>query len=108
MKKGYKAEWEVKKKLVQKYPKEAVWKIAIGGAVDFLILGKDGKIEKIIEVKKTNKKTWYPSIHDLNQFKVLEKIHKKFKIPVEYWIKIKRKWQILNIKRVKEKFFRNK
>lgn len=108
MKRGYIAEWEVKTKLAKKYPKEAIWKVAIGGAVDFLILGKSGKIEKIVEVKKTNKKTWYPSLHDWKQFKILNKIQKKFQIPVEYWIKIKGKWQIFNLGDLKKAFFKNK
>lgn len=104
MKKGYKAEWEVKRALFNKYPKEAVLKVAIGGTVDFCILGKNGKILKFIEVKKTNKNSWYPLEHDFKQYKILKNFQKKFKIPVEYWIKIKGKWQIFNLEKVK-KFF---
>jgi hypothetical protein len=105
MKKGYKAEWEAKKILFKKYPKDSIFKVAIGGAVDFFILGKDGKVEKIVEVKKTNKKQWYPTKHDKKQYKTLLKIHKKFNIPIEYWIKIKGKWNFLSIEEVK-KFFK--
>jgi len=105
MKKGYKAEWEAKKILFKKYPKDSVFKVAIGGAVDFFILGKGGKVEKIVEVKKTNKKQWYPTEHDKKQYQTLVKIQKKFKIPVEYWIKIRGKWKIFDLKEVK-KFFR--
>jgi len=104
MKKGYKAEWEAKKILFKKYPKDSVFKVAIGGAVDFFILGKDGKVEKIVEVKKTNKKQWYPMEHDKRQYQTLLKIQRKFKIPVEYWIKIRGKWNILNLKEVKRFF----
>jgi LysM repeat protein len=104
MKKGYKAEWEAKKILFKKYPKDSVFKVAIGGAVDFFILGKGGKVEKIVEVKKTNKKQWYPTEHDKKQYQTLVKIQKKFKIPVEYWIKIRGKWKIFDLKEVK-KFF---
>lgn len=104
MKKGYKAEWEAKKILLKKYSSESVFKVAIGGAVDFFVLGKDGKIHKIIEVKKTNKNWWYPIEHDFKQFQFLKKIHKKFKIPVEYWIKINGKWQFFDLDKVK-KFF---
>lgn len=101
MKKGYKAEWEVKKLLYKKYAKELVLKVAIGGMVDFCILGKNGKIEKIVEVKKTNKNWWYPTKRELNQYKVLQKIQKKFKIPIEYWIKINGIWKIFNLKDTK-------
>jgi LysM repeat protein len=104
MKKGYKAEWEAKKILFKKYPKDSIFKVAIGGAVDFFILGKNAKVEKIVEVKKTNKKQWYPTEHDKKQYQTLVKIQKKFKIPVEYWIKIRGKWKILDLKEVK-KFF---
>jgi LysM repeat protein len=104
MKKGYKAEWEAKKILFKKYPKDSIFKVAIGGAVDFFILGKNAKVEKIVEVKKTNKKQWYPTEHDKKQYQTLSKIQKKFKIPVEYWIKIRGKWKIFDLKEVK-KFF---
>jgi LysM repeat protein len=104
MKKGYKAEWEAKKILFKKYPKDSIFKVAIGGAVDFFILGKDARVEKIVEVKKTNKNQWYPTEHDKKQYQTLVKIQKKFKIPVEYWIKIRGKWKIFDLKEVK-KFF---
>ncbi len=104
MKRGYKAEYEVKKILYKKYSPESVIKVAIGGTTDFCVLGKNGKILKFVEVKKTNKNRWYPGKHDLKQFKVLEKIHKKYKIPVEYWIKTNGKWEIFNLKEIK-KFF---
>ncbi|MDI6591997.1 MAG: hypothetical protein QME61_03640 [Patescibacteria group bacterium] len=104
MKKGYKAEYEVKKALFKKYSPNSVFKIAIGGATDFCVFGKNGKIVKLVEVKKTNKNRWYPGNHDLKQFEILKKIQKKHKIPVEYWIKAKRKWQIFNLKEVKTFF----
>lgn len=104
MKRGYKAEYEVKKLLDKKYSPESILKVAIGGAIDFCVLGKNGKIIKLIEVKKTNKKRWYPGDHDLKQFKILKQIQKKHKIPVEYWIKTKREWQILKLKEIKTFF----
>jgi hypothetical protein len=105
MKKGYKAEWEAKKILFKKYPKDSIFKVAIGGTVDFFILGKTGKIEKIIEVKKTNKKRWYPTKHDKKQYLNLKNIQKKFKIPVEYWMKVNGKWTVLKLKEM-ETFFK--
>jgi hypothetical protein len=105
MKKGYKAEWEAKKILFKNYPKDSVFKVAIGGAVDFFILGKNGRIKKIVEVKKTNKNWWYPLDHDEKQYQQLKKIQKKFKIPIEYWLKINGEWKIFDLKGIK-KFFR--
>lgn len=104
MKKGYKAEYEVKKLLFKKYSPKSILKVAIGGTTDFCVLGNNGKIIKLIEVKKTNKKRWYPGNHDLKQFKTLKQLQKKHKIPVEYWIKAKKKWQVFNLKKV-ERFF---
>lgn len=108
MKRGYKAEYEVKKLLFKKYSPESIFKVAIGGATDFFVLGKNGKIQKFIEVKKTNKKKWYPGKHDLKQFKILEKIQKKYKIPVEYWIKSQGRWQIFTLREVKAFFSKMK
>lgn len=104
MKKGYKAEYEAKKTLFKKYSPESVFKVAIGGATDFCVLGENGKIVKFVEVKKTNKNRWYPGTHDFKQFKVLKQIQKKHKVPVEYWIKTKREWEIFNLNEIK-KFF---
>jgi len=52
MKKGYKAEWEAKKILFKKYPKDSIFKVAIGGAVDFFILGKMQGLKKLLKLKK--------------------------------------------------------
>ena len=106
MKKGYKAEYEVKKKLAKIYSPKNVFKVAIGGATDFLILEpKKRRILKLIEVKTTKKNTWYPGEHDLKQFEILNKISKEQKIPVEYWLKINGEWEILKLNEVK-KFFK--
>jgi len=105
MKKGYKAEYETKKKLTKIYSPKNIFKVAIGGATDFLILEpKKRKILKLIEVKETKKNSWYPGEHDLKQFKILKKIAREHKIPVEYWMKINGEWKILKLSEVK-KFF---
>ena len=106
MRKGYLAEYECKKKLIEMYGKENVLKIAIGGATDFLVLepGKT-KVLKIVEVKHTKKNKWYPTKHDLDQFVRLFRLRKEHKIPVEYWIKIKGKWHILPIEKLKDSPF---
>ena len=105
MKKGYKAEYEVKKKLERIFSKKNVFKVAIGGATDsFVLEPKKRRILKLIEVKTTKKNYWYPGEHDLKQYKILIQISKEHKIPIEYWIKINGEWEIFNLKEVK-KFF---
>jgi hypothetical protein len=105
MKKGYRAEYEAKKKLEKIFSKEDIFKLAIGGTTDFFVLSpNENKVLKLIEVKTTKKDKWYPSEHDKKQYKKLLKIEKRHKIPVEYWIKINGKWQSFNLREVK-KFF---
>ncbi len=103
MRKGYRAEYQCKTKLVEKYGKENVIKVAIGGATDFLVL-RPGRpeIEKIVEVKQTKKNKWYPSEHDKKQFQMIKKLSLDHGIKVEYWVKIKREWKILSIDEVEE------
>lgn len=109
MKKGYRAEYKAKQNLQKLFGKNNLFKIAIGGATDFLILSpKKNKILKLIEIKTTKKAKWYPGEHDFRQFKILEKIQKEHKIPVEYWIKIKKNWQILTLEKVKSCLFHGK
>jgi LysM repeat protein len=104
MKKGYKAEWEVKKVLYKKYSPNSIFKVAIGGATDFFVLGKGGKVLKLVEVKKTNKKKWYPTKHDIKQYQKLKQIQRKHKIQVEYWIKINGTWEIFDLREMKTFF----
>ena len=88
MRKGYRAEYQAKKELIQEYSKENVLKVAIGGAVDFLVLSPDkNKIEKIIEVKECHKNKYYPTPREKVQFERLEEIGKKHLIETELWIK---------------------
>ncbi|MER3407134.1 MAG: hypothetical protein C4278_01785 [Patescibacteria group bacterium] len=103
MKKGYLAEYQAKKILIKKYGKNNVFKIAIGGILDFLILSPDSnKIIKIVEIKKTKKNKWYLNDHDKKQIKILKKIKKTHKIPIEYWIKIKNKWYFYEIDEIEK------
>jgi len=91
MRKGYLGEYKAKKELIKEYGKENVLKVAIGGAVDFLILkpGKN-KIEKIVEVKECHKKKYYPTQREKEQLKRLKRIGKKHSIKTELWIKFPR------------------
>jgi len=88
MRKGYRAEYKAKKELIQKYGERNVLKVAIGGAVDFLVLSpKKNKIEKIVEVKECHKKKYYPAPREKIQFERLKEIGKKHSIKTELWIK---------------------
>lgn len=91
MRKGYMGEYKAKKELIQKYGKENVLKVAIGGAVDFLVLtpGKN-KIEKIVEVKECHKNKYYPTQREKEQFERLKRLGKKHSIKTELWIKFPR------------------
>lgn len=100
MRKGYRAEYEVKKILAKNYSPNSIFKIAIGGKSDFIVLGKRKKVLKIIEVKTTKKKKWYPTERELKQLKNLKKIQKISGIPIEYWIKINGKWQIFDLSKL--------
>ena len=107
MRKGYLAEYQCKKKLIEEFGKENVIKVAIGGSTDFLVLEPGSRrIAKIVEVKQTKKNRWYPTDHDIQQFEMIKKLSKDHGIPVEYWIKIKRKWEVLRLEEVEERFIR--
>jgi len=88
MRKGYRAEYKAKKELIEKYGKRNVLKVAIGGAVDFLILSPNkNRIEKIVEVKECHKNKYYPTPREKIQFERLKEIGKKHSIKTELWIK---------------------
>jgi peptide subunit release factor 1 (eRF1) len=88
MRKGYRAEYKAKKELIQKYGEENVLKVAIGGAVDFLVLSPNkNKIEKIVEVKECHKNKYYPTPREKAQFERLKEIGLKHSIKTELWIK---------------------
>jgi len=88
MRKGYRAEYKAKKELIQKYGEKNVLKVAIGGAVDFLVLNPNkNRIEKIVEVKECHKNKYYPTPRERKQFERLKEIGKKHSIKTELWIK---------------------
>ncbi len=94
--KGYRAEWLAKQKLVEEFGKENVIKMAIGQASDFLVLKPNsGRIEKIVEVKSTIKAKWYPKPREKIQIERLKKLAEEHNIRLEIWIKMPRKdWEI--------------
>ena len=88
MRKGYRAEYKAKKELIEKYGTGNVLKVAIGGAVDFLVLSPNkNKIEKIVEVKECHKNKYYPSPRERVQFERLKEIGKNHSVKSELWIK---------------------
>jgi hypothetical protein len=90
MRKGYRSEYLAKKLLIEKYGKQNVLKIAIGGCVDFLILTPNkNKIEKIVEVKQTAKNKYYPRENEKKQLELIKKFATEHNIPIELWIKFK-------------------
>jgi hypothetical protein len=83
---GYKSELRAKKELQEIYGKSNVIKVAIGGAEDFLVVGM-GKLLKIIECKEIhNKKTFYPSLREKEQFERIIEFSKLHYVPAELWI----------------------
>ncbi|MCX8178510.1 MAG: hypothetical protein N3D75_01620 [Candidatus Aenigmarchaeota archaeon] len=90
MHKGYRYEYFVKQKLIEKYGKQNVLKLAIGQSADFIVLSPNqNKIEKIIEVKGTKKEKFYIKPREKVQFKNIEMFAKEHNIPIEIWIKTK-------------------
>lgn len=90
MRKGYKSEYLVKKKLIEEFGEQNVLKLAIGQSCDFIVLKPNiNRIEKIVEVKSTQKKKYYPLEREKLQLKLIKNLSKEHKIPVEIWIKFK-------------------
>ncbi len=94
--KGYRAEYLAKKKLIEECGEENVIKMAIGQASDFLVLKPgSGKIEKIVEVKSTVKEKWYPKPREKEQMARLLALAKEHNVRLELWIKRPRRdWEI--------------
>lgn len=99
MRKGYRAEYLAKKKLISEYGEENVIKIAIGGAQDYIVLKPNkNEIEMIIEIKECHKKKYYPRENEIYQFKRIVNLCKQHKIPGFVWIKFpRREWVIMKI-----------
>ena len=66
--KGGLAETECKKKLIAEFGEHNVFKIAIGGAVDFIVVSK-GMLIKAVECKESHSKKYYPLADEKNQFR---------------------------------------
>ncbi|MDO8623110.1 MAG: hypothetical protein Q7R52_02595 [archaeon] len=84
MRKGYAAEYLAKQKLIKDNPENYVGKIAIGGAFDFIVVERNGRVLKVIEVKESHNK--YFQYCKGQKERIIEFVN-KFKIPCEIWIK---------------------
>lgn len=83
--KGYISENKCKKELIRKYGKFSVVKIAIGGAEDFLVVGR-GELIKVVEVKEVHHKNYSPRPREKEQIKRIIEFAKHHLIPAELWI----------------------
>lgn len=84
--KGGQAETECKKKLIAEYGQHNVFKIAIGGAVDFIIV-KEGRLILAVECKESHSKKYYPLADEKNQFTRIKAFCDVHNIKGELWIK---------------------
>jgi hypothetical protein len=89
MRKGYVGEYLIKNKLIKKYGKDNVIKVAIGGAEDFIVV-KKGRLVEIVEVKETIKNKYNPSYREKKQFKRIKKFAKEHGIPAKLCIVYRR------------------
>ena len=98
MHKGYNSELECKKKLIAEFGEHNVFKIAIGGAVDFIVVGK-GELVKCIEVKECHGKKYYSLPQEKLQFQRILDFCDEHQITCELWIKYpNRGWEINDLK----------
>ena len=89
--KGYVAEYEVKKILQKQFGTNNVIKVAIGSfGSDYIVVGK-GEIIKCVEVKECHKKKYYPSEKELSQFKRIKTFCDEHQITGEVWVRYLRK-----------------
>jgi len=88
--KGYRAEYLVKKELIEKYGKYNVIKVAISQmGSDFLVVGC-GELIKLVEVKETKKKTKYFSEREKKQMREIIKFAQSHNVPAELVIVFRR------------------
>jgi len=86
MRRGYSDEYRTKQLLVQQYGKDNVIKVAIGSfGADFLVLEK-GRVVKVVEVKGTRKKAWYPSPREKEQLQRILRFSQTHNCKAELWI----------------------
>jgi len=91
MRRGYGDEYRTKQMLVEQYGEDNVIKVAIGSfGADFLVLNR-GKLVKVVEVKGTRKKVWYPLPREKEQLQRIHYFSQIHKCEAEVWIWTKNK-----------------
>lgn len=107
--KGYQAEYECKKKLIEEFGFLNVFKNAISNqGADYLVV-MEGRLVKCVEVKECHGKKYYPLPDEKEQLKRILTFCEEHKIIGEVWIKYpNRGWEIKNIKDYLKTFIDNK
>jgi len=97
--KGYEAELECKKKLINEFGFHNVFKNAIcNQGADYLVFAK-GRLVKCVEVKECHGKKYYCTPEEKRQFARIKAFCDEHEIECELWIKyVSRGWKIENIK----------
>lgn len=87
--KGYASELLAKKELEDAYGKQNCIKVAIGSfGGDFIVLHPySNEIVKIVEVKETHRKKYYPSAREKVQLARIKTFAKLHDIKAELWIR---------------------
>lgn len=83
--KGYPSEKKCKDELYKIYGPQNTFKIAIGGAVDFIAIYM-GRIVKLIEVKEVHGKYYSPKSAERQQFYRIKKLAQEHECLGELWI----------------------
>lgn len=98
VRKGYRGEMIVKQWLQERYGEHNCIKVAIGGAVDYIVLKQNmDKIVMLVEVKSTHKKKYYMS-RNKDQWARATALAKEHHIPL--YLFIKKPNEPLDIKRI--------
>jgi hypothetical protein len=83
--KGYPSEKKCKDELCKIYGPQNTFKIAIGGAVDFIAIYM-GRIVRLVEVKEVHGKNYYAKNSEQQQFLRIKKLAEEHDCIAELWI----------------------
>jgi len=105
MRKGYGAEYYVKRKLEAAYGKDNIKKMPFWSFLgDFIVIEPSGpRVLQIVEVKSSKGK-WYPDKRDREQFESISAFSHQHSIPVEYWVRERGKWSVESLEQVRKRF----
>lgn len=84
---GYRYEYKAKKKLEEKYGEDNIQHPDSSGIADFMVFKKNSpELEKVVEVKKTTRKKFYPSKRDKAQLEKAKNWCSVHQVDFELWI----------------------